>query len=224
MVVRIRVYIDGFNVYYGGKRLAKDAGTPNVSWRWLDYRALAASIAAERWGGRGAVIDHVTYCTARVAGPGKPRQFAYLRAMKLSGAVDWIEYGIFRERYKEYPAASEGEKGEPVIMGAGHRVGVSVREEKGSDVNIATHLLIDTLSGSMDGAIVISNDSDLALPIAEARKRIPVGTVCAADRIHGSLRPNGPGAGHWFHLLTLADLAAHQLPNPCCGIARPSRW
>ena len=42
---------------------------------------------------------------------------------------------------------------------------VRKREEKGSDVNVATHLLVDVLTGAIDAAIVISNDSDLALPI-----------------------------------------------------------
>jgi len=38
-------------------------------------------------------------------------------------------------------------------------------EEKGSDVNLATFLLIDCFSNDFDEAVVISNDSDLLLPI-----------------------------------------------------------
>jgi hypothetical protein len=34
-------------------------------------------------------------------------------------------------------------------------------EEKGSDVNVAAHLLVDVLAGGFDAAVVISNDSDL---------------------------------------------------------------
>lgn len=47
------------------------------------------------------------------------------------------------------------------------------REEKGSDVNVASHLLLDVLTGAADAAIVISNDSDLRFPIQEARQRLP---------------------------------------------------
>jgi hypothetical protein len=31
------------------------------------------------------------------------------------------------------------------------------REEKGSDVNVAAHLLLDVLGGAVDGAVVVSN-------------------------------------------------------------------
>ena len=38
-------------------------------------------------------------------------------------------------------------------------------EEKGSDVNLAAHMLIDGIKGRYKVAVVISNDSDLATPI-----------------------------------------------------------
>jgi len=41
-------------------------------------------------------------------------------------------------------------------------------EEKGSDVNIATYLLLDGHDGLYDEAIVISGDSDLVEPVREA--------------------------------------------------------
>jgi len=105
-------------------------------------------------------------------------------------------------------------------------VGVSHREEKGSDVNLASRLLIDALTGKMDAAVVISNDSDVALPVREARALMPVGTVCPQPGpIHGSLRPKmSPGCGHWYHSLTLVELTAAQLPDPCRGIRRPTQW
>jgi hypothetical protein len=63
------------------------------------------------------------------------------------------------------------------------------REEKGSDVNVATHLLIDVFDRSIDCAIVVSNDSDLALPIQVARDKISVGVINPGRRqIAGALR------------------------------------
>jgi uncharacterized LabA/DUF88 family protein len=38
-------------------------------------------------------------------------------------------------------------------------------EEKGSDVNIATHLLVDGFRDDYDLAVIVSNDSDLLEPI-----------------------------------------------------------
>ena len=51
-------------------------------------------------------------------------------------------------------------------------------EEKGSDVNIATHLLHDAHMNRFDVAVVVSNDSDLLAPIKivryELNKRVGV--------------------------------------------------
>ena len=45
-------------------------------------------------------------------------------------------------------------------------------EEKGSDVNLATHLLHDAHTGKFDIAVVISNDSDLLEPIKIVRQQL----------------------------------------------------
>lgn len=50
-------------------------------------------------------------------------------------------------------------------------------EEKGSDVNHATYLMLDAFRRDFDQAIVVSNDSDLAEPIriVHAEFGLPVG-------------------------------------------------
>jgi hypothetical protein len=52
-------------------------------------------------------------------------------------------------------------------------------EEKGSDVNLATYLLCDGFDADYEQAVIISNDSDLALPIQMVRSKLslPVGVV-----------------------------------------------
>jgi hypothetical protein len=52
-------------------------------------------------------------------------------------------------------------------------------EEKGSDVNLATFLLLDGFRREYDAAVVISNDSDLATPIHVVRRelQLPVGVI-----------------------------------------------
>lgn len=62
-------------------------------------------------------------------------------------------------------------------------VSVADREEKGSDVNVATHLLTDVCEQNIEAAVVISNDSDLALPIKHARARVPVGDGASRDQL-----------------------------------------
>jgi hypothetical protein len=107
-------------------------------------------------------------------------------------------------------------------------VSIARREEKGTDVNVASHLLIDTLSATIDAAVVISNDSDLALPVRFARTKIPVGMVNPtpsyfAGKLEGS--PTEGAGGHWWHQLTVADLTSHQLPGQVGPkIVKPQPW
>lgn len=102
------------------------------------------------------------------------------------------------------------------------------REEKGSDVNVASHLLIDVLQWRIDAAIVISNDSDLAFPVHFVRRLIPVGLINPtpnnqAGRLYGSPF-EGPG-NHWWYRLQVADFKQNQLPHLIeKGIRKPPKW
>jgi len=52
-------------------------------------------------------------------------------------------------------------------------------EEKGSDVNIATHLIVDGFENAYEIAVIVSNDSDLLEPIRVVREKFkkPVGIL-----------------------------------------------
>ena len=47
-------------------------------------------------------------------------------------------------------------------------------DEKGSDVNLASYLLVDGFERDYDIAVVVSNDSDLATPIQLVRGKLGV--------------------------------------------------
>ncbi len=230
--LRVRVYVDAFNLYYGCRAHASREQA-STSWKWLDVRALAARVVERRWQ-HPATIEHVTYCTARISGPAdaQHRQDAYLEALRRSGAVDEIEEGRFVERYDEYPRARRDRHGRPLVVRDGDgrliMVGVSRREEKGSDVNVATRLVADALTGKMEAAVVVSNDSDLALPVALVRTLMPLGTINAhpnEPKVAHALRPQaGAGTGHWYDQLAFCDVVACQLPDPCAGVPRPRSW
>ena len=113
--------------------------------------------------------------------------------MLASASVDHIEYGNYISKVIKRPLATQSSQHRPVLTrpqwpvtvqrnglampDATFMVSVATYEEKGSDVNVATHLLVDVLAGGFDAAVVISNDSDLRRPVQEARGRVPVGTV-----------------------------------------------
>jgi hypothetical protein len=245
--VRIGVYVDGFNLYKRAQALAGNA----AGWKWLDIRALAASIAADEWAAGPHDIVRVVYCTTRVkplpSNPDGPkRQETFINALLASGSVDWVEYGLFVDKVKTRPLATPNRKGRPILVhpsppvlvknladvkirDALFYVSVADREEKGSDVNVATHLLLDVLKDPRDieAAIVISNDSDLKVPVAEARKRIPVGVVNPGRGYTAGLLVHDPAAcvpDQWERQLTFADLTAHQLPDPVGTFAKPQTW
>ena len=100
-------------------------------------------------------------------------------------------------------------------------------QEKGSDVNVATHLLKDVLDERVDAAIVISNDADLRLPLQLARQSVPVGTVNPGNRpTAGALRgqrDEGAG-GHWWRKLTAEDFWSCQMPEVIGDYRRPEGW
>ena len=61
------------------------------------------------------------------------------------------------------------------------------REEKESDVNIATHLISDAYEDKFDQAFLISNDSDLLGPIKFIRAKFPtkkLKIICPPTRRH----------------------------------------
>jgi hypothetical protein len=101
------------------------------------------------------------------------------------------------------------------------------REEKGSDVNVASHLLLDVFGGAVDGALVISNDSDLRLPVEQARQHVPVGVINPSrNYLAGDLggAANFGVGRHWWAKLSSEDLKTHQLPDPVGHYRRPLGW
>jgi uncharacterized LabA/DUF88 family protein len=52
---------------------------------------------------------------------------------------------------------------------------------------VATHLLVDIFKGNADAVVVVSNDSDLKLPISLARQHVPVGLLAPGGRLAGDL-------------------------------------
>lgn len=223
--MQVGIYIDGFNLYYGGLAHFGNA----QGWKWIDLRALASRYAV--W--QGAEVHRVVYCTARVNDPADPgqtqRQDFYLHALKKQGSVDVIEEGYYTSWAKESVMTVEaaGTKAPTTLLDAQNRhhwstglrirrngdgamfATVRKREEKGSDVNVATHLLADVLQKQVDAAIIISNDSDLALPIRIARNHVPVGVINPGTKpLAGALKghPHDGVGRHWWRRLDPQDL------------------
>lgn len=209
--LRTVVYVDGQNLYHRALR-----GTP---YKWLDLRAVCElTLRPEN------EILAVRYFTANVSGrrdPASPnRQHAYLRALAAIGGVT-VHRGRFiaSERW-----AAVAHTPARFVQPAPEAVCVIRTEEKGSDVNLATWLLLDAFRGAFDVAVVMSNDTDLVEPIRIVREQLgkTVGIICPAAMAARSLVQVADFCRH----LTPARLAAAQLPSviPGTSIRRPDRW
>lgn len=244
--VKVGIYIDGYNLYYGGRGLVGGPGT--ADWKWLDLRRLAQADLDAHSGWSDPIAERVVYCTARASGAGDQSRAAdqdvYLRALVAHRSVDVIEFGAYVSRVATAPLATRDRKGRPVLTrptwpitvqsergepqpNSRFMASIARREEKGSDVNVAAHLLVDVLEGRVDAVVVISNDSDLALPIRQARARVPVGLInptksYPAGALNGN--PHEGVGGHWWYQLSVEDLRSAQLPDTLGQLRKPTGW
>jgi hypothetical protein len=199
---RVIVYIDGFNLYYGGLR--------DQPYRWLDVEALAQCLIKP-----GYELAGVKYFTAKLKErPDKPgqqaRQRKYLRALKTLPNVD-IFYGQFlvrkaiRQLTKLPRNRNKGDTGLREVW---------IYEEKGSDVNLATHLIADGFRARYDLAIVITNDGDLKWPVEFVRKEFnPVGIINPHTSRSYALSPRQMPTGSFYQRLQKRHLKRSQLPE-----------
>ena len=92
----IGVYIDGYNLYYGGRGIC-GRGLPG--WRWLDLRSMCAAVVNDHSGWAHGHDLRIVFCTARIKGRGNPSsqldQDVYLRALQHAGSADLVELGTY---------------------------------------------------------------------------------------------------------------------------------
>jgi uncharacterized LabA/DUF88 family protein len=206
---RTIVYVDGFNFYYGQVR-----GTP---WKWVDPVSLFLKVL----GPQNALVK-IKHFTARVQpSPGDPqvnaRQDAYLRALEAYCPKVELIYGHFLR----HRVSMENANPPPPA------VEVWKNEEKGSDVNLALHVINDAWRNEYDCAVIVSNDSDVAeaLRLVKSQHRKLIGLVT----------PGAPTRKTSYQLRQHADfvkpirtwmLRDSQLPNPIPGtsIHKPASW
>lgn len=162
---RTCVYVDGFNLYYGALR--------HTPYRWLNLAALCKLYVPKN------DIQKIKYFTASVSArpddPDQPaRQQLYLRALQTLPEVE-IYFGHFLTNPHKLDLAPCPPERTPdpnvvyLVAGGPRKARVFRTDEKGSDVNLATHLLHDAFQDRYDVAVVITNDSDLRAPLLLAR-------------------------------------------------------
>lgn len=203
------VYIDGFNLYYGCLK-----GSP---YRWLDLDALCKKLLPKH------DIRLIRYFTARItARPGDHghrSQLIYLRALQTFSNIS-IHYGEFRETRVRMPLAHPSPGGPRTVQ-------VIKTEEKGSDVNLGSYMLLDAAKGGLRSAVAITNDSDLAEPIHLIRSEF--GLITGVINPHATTGRSRNLDATFFKQIRPAALKQSQLPATLIddqgrAIQKPSSW
>ena len=220
LFMRTIIYVDGFNLYY---RLLKD----HPVLKWLNLKSLAEKLL--RPNNR---IVGVHYFTARVSGRvdamAPARQQIYLDALRAVPEIT-VHFGTFLTSKIYMSLVHPPDFSPQTVLPRPwpRRVRVIKTEEKGSDVNLACHLLLDGFQNNYDAAAVLSNDSDLVEPIRIATQvlRKPVGLLTPVDNPNPQLQR----AASFVRRISVSDLAASQFSDPVrhpdgTAIGKPMAW
>lgn len=220
--MRTIVYIDGFNLYY--RMLEK---RPALKWVNPEMLAQQALLPTNQ-------IIKVRYFTARVSGrvdaTAPARQQVYLNALATVPTID-VHHGTFLATKKfaglVHPPQFRPHLTTPLPQPWPKVVKVHKTEEKGSDVNLASYLLLDAFRNYFDVAAVLSADSDLIEPIRIATQEL--GKVVGLLSPVSNPNPQLVSASSFVRHLGVSHLTAAQFPDPIPlpnggQLAKPATW
>ena len=246
--IRVGVYVDGFNLYYGAR---DHCGKGLPGWRWLDIESFVNRKMQERQKWQDFEISRIVFCTAERPNDhdvtSRNDQDRYINALSANSKIE-ISYGQFIPKVTSGALGKSRRKPEKFKFlyvdpdyvndwlphrikkdAEGlHRLIVDIKtfEEKGSDVNVASHLLIDIYEKKIDAAIVVSNDGDLQFALHHARTLVPVGLINPGTKFTVNLlmEPHDPNSLNWWATATPDDYVNCQFPNFVGDLEKPSGW
>jgi uncharacterized LabA/DUF88 family protein len=203
---RTIAYVDGFNLYFGLR-----------SKRWQRYYWLNVKLLIRNLLKAGQQLARTKYFTSLVSStPSDPhknkRQTAYLEALATEADVQLFHGHYLRKVQSCRECGSEW----------------NVFDEKMTDVNIATELLVDAFQDSFDLAILLSADGDLTGPILRARELFPRKRVVVAfppGRVSERLK----SVADAYFVVGRKKLADSQFPDEVAKpdgtiLRRPTTW
>lgn len=206
------VYVDGFNLY----KRALEKG-PH---KWLDIGKMCDLIL------KGFDVSRIYYFTANVKSPPHDegqaaRQQMYFRALRFNPRVEIVESTFLAKNvYMPVFPWRYGPDGEPL------KVKVKQYKEKGSDVNIATQMLIDAHTDACEAQFVITADSDLVKPVTYLKSiGRTVGLILPSERDSKEIKK---AAEPLVYRIRQNVLASSQYPDTLRDLVgefrKPTRW
>lgn len=193
--------------------------------KWLNLKQLAAEVLNTQ-----NVIVGVNYYTARVSerlNPQGPRnQQVYISALATIPEIA-THFGKFQinKAYAKLWTPPEGNK--LSFMPWPDVVRIIKTEEKGSDVNLGTHLVRDAFLDKFDVAAVITNDTDLVEPIRIVTEEVgkTVGILSPVSNAANSLVETASFLKHiGNHHLRNAQFPDNIIRSKTTDIQKPTEW
>jgi 6-hydroxy-3-succinoylpyridine 3-monooxygenase len=236
-LLRTRIYIDGYNFYYGCLK-----GTP---YKWLDLLPLfekhilpSALVKDDEGRIRQSSllpVNAIKLFTAKIiesvarAPDSVSSQARYHTALRKrhNGRIELIEgyYAVNKMKVRivdaEYPSRLPRECQEIQAWKV---------EEKQSDVNLALQVYHDAITGQIDHAVIVTNDTDIAPALSMIRAHTPVKIGVVVPTTDHTRPPNTDliKRAHWTRRhITTDELSACQLPRVIPGkrpTTKPESW
>lgn len=235
--LRTRVYIDGYNFYYGCLR--------RTPYKWLDLLPLferyilPSALVAD---GDGRILQSgllpspsIKFFTAKIiesvaksvdSVSSQARYHTALRKLH-DGRIELIEgyYAVNKMKVKIVDAEAPDRPPRECQEIQAWKV-----EEKQSDVSLALQAYHDSITGQIDHAVIVTNDTDIApaLEMIRAHTDVIIGLV-VPTRDH-TRQPNTDLVkhAHWCRThITDLELASSQLPRVVPGrqpTVKPESW
>ena len=210
--MKTNIYVDGFNLYHRALK--------NTPHKWLNLVKLAQLMCPTDH------IRRVHYFTARVipraVDPSQSqRQHVYWRALETLPNLE-IHLGVFRNRYKSGILVSPKQTG--LTIGT-----VKAPEEKRSDVNLATRLLVDAFNGHFEKAVIITDDSDFVEPFRYVREGLGLKVVVFNPARRKRSNTDLANAASNVYTISQEHLASSQFPHELADatgrtITKPRSW
>lgn len=109
-------------------------------------------------------------------------------------------------------------------------VKVLCSEEKGSDVNLASYMLLDGMRDECAQTVLISNDSDLTLPVKLLKDELKKRVIVYAPTTNAGRKPSFElrAAASSFRELRAGPIRASQFPESLTDVHgtfhKPTEW
>jgi 6-hydroxy-3-succinoylpyridine 3-monooxygenase len=235
--LRTRIYIDGYNFYYGCLR-----GTPH---KWLDLlplfvkHILPSALVKD---GDGHIRQStllpspsIKFFTAKIiesvarAPDSVSSQARYHTALRKlhGGRIELIEgyYAVNKMKVKIVDAEDPDRAPRECQEIQAWKV-----EEKQSDVNLALQVYHDAITGQIDHAVIVTNDTDIApaLEMLRAHTNVLIGVVVPTTDHTRPPNTDLVKLAHWTRRhINSNELAGCQLPRVIPGkrpTTKPESW